>query len=235
MSDKALVDRVDRFAREIRDLVDNNNNNASGTNADGGQGSSSSGHGSASSDDGRTLMNFFRCLLEVEDEDDLLPSALNVVSHVERVDNVLGAVSNARRAKSIVERWLARPEDDGPMGDDPLVSRPVLIERDTIVMVDVKVGTGASRVTVADYYRVVNIFDKYYNKWFMSKEKSKKWKGEERKYKLEVRMLKKKCNRRIPRCGVVWGRYLFEEGYSKDCGRQHGPERRGEDAGGCVK
>ena len=36
---------------------------------------------------------------------------------------------------------------------------------------------------------VVNIFDKYYNKWFMSKEKFKKWKKEAKAYKLEVCML----------------------------------------------
>ena len=36
-------------------------------------------------------------------------------------------------------------------------------------------------------YRVLDIHDKYYNKWFMSKETSKKWKRDA-KFKLKVRM-----------------------------------------------
>ena len=45
--------------------------------------------------------------------------------------------------------------------------------------------------TVSYPFRVVNIFDKYYNKWFMSKEKFKTWMKEAKPYKLEVRMLTK--------------------------------------------
>ena len=34
---------------------------------------------------------------------------------------------------------------------------------------------GASSVTVAKHYRVIDVHNKYYNKWFMSKVPSKKW------------------------------------------------------------
>ena len=40
-------------------------------------------------------------------------------------------------------------------------------------------------------FRVLNIYEKYYNKWFISKNAFKMWKKEAKPYKLKVRMLKK--------------------------------------------
>ena len=61
----------------------------------------------------------------------------------------------------------------------------------SVLVVKVKMGTGASATSVSHFVRVINIFDKYYNKWFMSKEAHKVWKKETKRYKLEVRMLDK--------------------------------------------
>ena len=63
----------------------------------------------------------------------------------------------------------------------------VTIERDTLVSANVNVGEGASRVAIKKYYRVIDIHDKYYNKWFMSKKACKVWEKDS-KYKLKVRM-----------------------------------------------
>ena len=52
-------------------------------------------------------------------------------------------------------------------------------------------GRGARAANVACNYRVMEIYDKYYNKWFMSKQPYKVWKRESKIYKLKVRMLKK--------------------------------------------
>ena len=38
---------------------------------------------------------------------------------------------------------------------------------------------------------MLEIYDKHYNKWFMSKQGFKIWKMEEKAYKLKVRMLKR--------------------------------------------
>ena len=57
--------------------------------------------------------------------------------------------------------------------------------------VNVKVGRGARTANVACNYRVMEIYDKYYNKWFMSKQPYKVWKKESKIYKLKVRILKK--------------------------------------------
>ena len=67
----------------------------------------------------------------------------------------------------------------------------ILIERDTTVLMNVKTGRGASASHVACPYHVLEVYEKHYNKWFMSKKCFKKWKGEEKKYKVKVRMMRK--------------------------------------------
>ena len=52
-----------------------------------------------------------------------------------------------------------------------------LIERDTIVLADVAVRRGRDSVKVSKQYRVVDIHDKYYNKWFMAKNPQSFWEG----------------------------------------------------------
>ena len=58
------------------------------------------------------------------------------------------------------------------------------IERDTIISANIIVGRGSSSVTVAKHYRIVDFHDKYYNKWFMTKVISTKWKKDS-KFKLK--------------------------------------------------
>ena len=49
------------------------------------------------------------------------------------------------------------------------------------------VGRGSSSVTVEKKYCVLDVHDKYYNKWFMSEVPSKKWKKDSR-FKLKACM-----------------------------------------------
>ena len=51
-----------------------------------------------------------------------------------------------------------------------------LVERVTVISANVTVRQGASSVTAVKHYRVEDVHDKYYNKWFMSKVPSKKLK-----------------------------------------------------------
>ena len=71
---------------------------------------------------------------------------------------------------SIVGRWLER-SGGGASGSTSTLD--VTIEQDTLVSANVNVGEGASRVAIKKYYRVIDIHDKYYNKWFMSKKACK--------------------------------------------------------------
>ena len=60
-------------------------------------------------------------------------------------------------------------------------------ERETVVSADLKVGRGSSNVKVLQQYRVLDIHDKYYNKWFMAKVPQKVLRKDS-KYKLKVRV-----------------------------------------------
>ena len=41
------------------------------------------------------------------------------------------------------------------------------------------------------YFRVLMIYEKHYNKWFIIKSNSKKWKKKSKPYKLEIRIIEK--------------------------------------------
>ena len=108
---------------------------------------------------------------------------------LERADKgcIKGAVSDVGKAKSLVGRWLERSKAAGE--NDKVNKRPgeTVIERDTVVLADVTVGRGRSSVKVSKMYRVIDIHDKYYSKWFMAKVPQKIF-GKDSKYKLKVCM-----------------------------------------------
>ena len=96
--------------------------------------------------------------------------------------------------KSLISRWFGekkrkKEEDDGGKDSDDF------IKWDTLVKLSVKKGGQIS----SQYYRVLGIFDKYYNRWFVDFNKDKKvtfnprsgtqWKAYSKKYKLLVRMM----------------------------------------------
>jgi hypothetical protein len=56
---------------------------------------------------------------------------------------------------------------------------------------NVKYGAGAAATVVQRQFRVLEIYEKYYNKWFVSPEAAKKWKNGKKPFKMMLRMLKK--------------------------------------------
>lgn len=139
------------------------------------------------------LMRHFQAILTVSSPDNLLDKVLVASSCLEGKGHIRGSISFAKKAKSLVQRWLAKPIDVMAEGGTAFVDGDVLIERDVVILASVKIGTGATATIVNRLYRVVDIYDKHYNKWFMSKSKSpvKKWKKEVKSYKLKIRMLDK--------------------------------------------
>ena len=94
-----------------------------------------------------------------------------------------GAVSSVSKSKLLVGGWLEKPSGAA----SPSSTSPVdnCIERVTIISANVIIGWGASSVTVVKHYCVVDVHDKYYNKWFMSKLPGKKW-NKDSKFKLKA-------------------------------------------------
>ena len=107
--------------------------------------------------------------------DDLLKNVVDASSCLEGKDkgSLRGAVSSMRKAKSLVGRWLDKPS--GSESAPNSIPTDILIERNIIILVNVSVGRGALGITMAKPYRVVDVHEKFYNKWFMSKAPVKKW------------------------------------------------------------
>ena len=107
------------------------------------------------------LMNSFRTLLQKFPSSndcggDYLDHILRASARLANSEHVSGSVSFARKAKSLVERWIARPVGQG--GDKASPSpEDILIERDVIVMINVKIGTGAGATTVQRPFRVLDL------------------------------------------------------------------------------
>jgi hypothetical protein len=72
---------------------------------------------------------------------------------------------------------------------------------------NVKYGAGAAATVVQRQFRVLEIYEKYYNKWFVSPEAAKKWKNEKKPFKMMLRMLKKNAvneyDTRMRKCMVL--------------------------------
>ena len=137
-------------------------------------------------------MRHFQAMLKVSSPDDLLDKVLVASSCLEVKDHIQGSISFAIKAKSFVQRWLTKPNVMAEGGSE-FVDGDVLIERDVVILVSVKIGTGATAAIVNCPYRVVDIYDKHYNKWFMKKSRSpvKIRKNKVKSFKLQIRFLDK--------------------------------------------
>ena len=189
----SMVDRIRRFASEMaadgEDEEEDDDNDdvvsASGT-------SDTPADNVTATDNSQGLMTLFKAIIDTSSVDDILDKVLAASACLERKDNIQGAANFIRKGKSLVQRWLTKPTN-AKVPEGNFEAGDTLIERDVVVLVNVKVGRGASASTVALPYCVVDIYDKYYNKGFMSKLKSpvKNWRKEPKPYKLKLRMLEK--------------------------------------------
>ena len=83
----------------------------------------------------------------------------------------------------------------------------ILIERDVIVMINVKIGTGAGATTVQRPFRVLDVDAKWYNKWYMSIEPTKKFRNEKKPFKVMARMLKVNAMNEYSDCDLYDGAF----------------------------
>jgi hypothetical protein len=68
-----------------------------------------------------------------------------------------------------------------------------MIERDRLVMCQIKTGTDTSTTQIPAKCRVIGVYKESYNKWFMAKENKKPWislsRQDRKKYKIAIRMV----------------------------------------------
>ena len=128
------------------------------------------------------MTNFRKLLLS--SMDDLLDNVIHESSWLEGkdIESLKWDVSSARKATSLFGRCLDKSSIAASNSSTSLVDNR--IERDTIISANVILGRGASSITVAKHYCIVDVHNTYYNKWFMYKLPSKKQKKES-KFKLK--------------------------------------------------
>mmetsp|Transcript_4248 Transcript_4248/g.6337 ORF Transcript_4248/g.6337 Transcript_4248/m.6337 type:complete len:178 (+) Transcript_4248:656-1189(+) len=136
-------------------------------------------------------MSNFRAIFGATSIDELRKYVLLSSSCLACTEQVSGSTSQERKAKSLVHRWIAFPFGISPNEEDNLVAEDILIERDVIILANVKIGSRANATTVVRPFRVIMLYEKYFNKWFGSKPLTKRWRMEAKPYKVEIRMLKK--------------------------------------------
>ena len=137
-----------------------------------------------------TLMSHFKELLQIISPNELLAKVSDASACLSGICTVQGALGSNRKAKSLFERWTTKVAGaTTKKNSNPLAEDSILIKRDTIVLLDVKTGIGADTIIVTKPFRVVTIYDTFFNKWMIAKETAKKWREESNSYKLDVRML----------------------------------------------
>lgn len=110
--------------------------------------------------------------------EDLFDDILQVSASIESMDDKSesGSLSQGRRTKTLFGRWT-RPTVHTPT----LETTPIevgegegAIGRDTIVTCKFKDGRQKDSPMIANDYRVLAVYNKFYNKWFMGSDK-RKW------------------------------------------------------------
>eukprot|EP00957_Ditylum_brightwellii_P031020 2350900-Ditylum_brightwellii.AAC.1 len=92
--------------------------------------------------------------------DAVLSKVLPVAAGIERKEKVVGAVSSARKARSLLRIWLAKTANSDPSPkDDLILCDSVIIERDVMVLVNIKVESDASAANVAYNFCVLDIYE----------------------------------------------------------------------------
>eukprot|EP00957_Ditylum_brightwellii_P025525 1929764-Ditylum_brightwellii.AAC.1 len=120
------------------------------------------------------LMSNFHAISGATSIDELWKYVLLSSSCLACTEQVLGSTSQKRKAKSLVQQWIAFPFGISTDEKDNFVAKDILIERDSIILANVNIGSQANTTTVVRPFHVIMAYDKYFNKWLGSKPLTKR-------------------------------------------------------------
>ena len=134
-------------------------------------------------------------LLECNSSDMLFEAVLGASAVLESRDKrAEGSINIDRKAKSLLSWWYSSSATaKSNVVDDSISVNETWVQRDSLVSVNVTSGRGNTKTTKPFQYRVLGLYDKSYNKWFMSSVR-RRWDqslsaDEKKKYKVSVRMI----------------------------------------------
>ena len=138
--------------------------------------------------------------------DELLHNVRSVSATLESLDDGTERGSSStdpdRKVKSLRGRWFGHAEKATTAEGNSTGACEVLVERNVIVTCSTTSGSGKNAKDIPRDYRVLGVYDKYNNKWFMTGDK-KSWgrsmsATELKKYRLGLRMVE---------CGELFEQY----------------------------
>ena len=142
------------------------------------------------------LMNEFKHIMECSSVEELVECVLCASAALESVDrkSERGSVSDIRKTKSLISRWFSKAKQTTATGEKVSADdEKYFIERDTLVTSKIKSGRAKDSPMITMHYRVLGLYHKSYNKWFMTGEKKAwgpKMKDEDKKkWKVKMRMV----------------------------------------------
>ena len=105
------------------------------------------------------LMTRFRSIFDTTGGvSEILERAICASSCLANSEHTPGSISPNRKAKSLVQRWVAKPIDGVVEDGKEIVGiGDILIERDVIILSNVKYGAGAAVTVVQRQFRVLEI------------------------------------------------------------------------------
>ena len=133
----------------------------------------------------KTMVDLVKC----DDMRDLFALTLSASASIQSIER--SSLSHGRKHNSFLGRWFGTDHTKGT--EDEIVvatNSEVMIERDRLILSQIK---NIAKVSMQAKYRVIGVYDKSYNKWFMAKENKKHWMSlsqqERKKYKVAIRMV----------------------------------------------
>ncbi len=106
-------------------------------------------------------------LVECNDMRDVFELTLSATASIQSI--------YGRKHYSFLGRWFGKDPKIGEENGSHAPNSESMIERDRLIMCQVKTSTDTSTPNIPAKYCVIGVYDKLYNKWFIVKEIKKHW------------------------------------------------------------
>ncbi len=144
-------------------------------------------------DTSKTLWQAVADLVECKDMRENFELTLCASARIQSIER--SSSSYGRKYNSFLgSRWFGTgPPNRGEESDNHAQTSDLMIERYRLIMCQIKTGTDTSTTQIPAKYRVIGVYEKSYNKWFMAKENKKLWISlswqDRKKFKITIRMV----------------------------------------------
>ncbi len=131
-------------------------------------------------------------LVECKDMHEFFELTLCASARIQSIE--CSSSSYGRKYNSFLGRWFGTgPQNRGEESDNHAQTSDLMIEHNRLNMCQIKTGTDTSTTQIPAKYRVIGVYEKSYNKWFMAKKNKKPWISlswqDRKKYKIAICMV----------------------------------------------